>query len=107
MSWGDSRHLVRELSSNALDKAAQHFVEFRRLLSVGKMTRAIEDVHPRVRRAAADEVEDRVALVDGRRGIVVSIIAFSSAGYAIAIDPLTLAALFLHRHINPINARIG
>src|SRR5215475_13600042 len=72
MRWGDSRHLVRELSSSALDKAAQHFVEFRRLLSVGKMTRTIEDVHPRVRRAAADEVEERVALIDGRRGIVVS-----------------------------------
>src|SRR5262245_65622420 len=72
MSWGDSRHLVRELSSSALDKAAQHFVEFRRLLSVGKMARAIEDVHPRVRRAAADEVEERVALIDGRRRIVVS-----------------------------------
>jgi hypothetical protein len=41
----------------ALDEAAQHFIEFRRMLSVREVTGAIENIHSRIVRVARDEIE--------------------------------------------------
>src|SRR6185436_10144865 len=58
-------------SSDALNEAAQQVVELRGMFPVGKVAGAIENVHTGIGGAAGDQIEQRLALIDGRGGIVV------------------------------------
>jgi hypothetical protein len=59
------------MSNVTLNKTAQHFIEFRGMLSEREMAGAVEDVHPRIGCVAGNQIEQRVALIDGCRGVVI------------------------------------